>query len=163
MPEKPFFAVRLADDVQQGLELYAKRANLPPEQAIGDLVAKALSTPDVLPELNTERIEAEQNVFRHVAQFVDRYRQKGSWPENITLLVFRSLQDSLLADYQKAIAGGHKIRVNRKIGSTVRFRLQAEVKMENGRRDQRQVSRKESALIKSYTALVPPTEGNSND
>jgi hypothetical protein len=114
-----------------------------------------------------KRAAAAKNVERPAAQlkrwlepFLDDLRERGGWPEDITITVFEHIRDQAHDLYDAATEDVGRSALNRELGRMIKERLDAEVVRSGTQPKVKKVRRDSGSLIQLATLLKPkPGEG----
>ncbi len=153
-------SVRLPTPILHGVAAFAEDNRFEVSEAVEEIVRRALISDllgkDYLPGPAGDQARAESELFGIVDKIVTRKRKEDTWGDDVTNTVFDEIQvdEKSLDIYRRAIAVDQVGRINRRVGSKIRRRLDAEVcKDAEGKRDIGQPSRAAGSLIKTYTKL----------
>ena len=97
-----------------------------------------------------------------LARRIDRVREQGDWPRDITVSFFEQIEREAPELYAEAKAELGQQTLNQSIGRIVRTRLGAEVVSRSGRPALTRVPQRRTTLIKTYTPLQP-VQDETND
>jgi hypothetical protein len=120
---------------------------------IADIVTRDLINRGVLSAELADSALAELDLIAFTKAQVDARREEDDWDEHITLQTFGVIQETVPDLYHRALQNDDAGRINRRIGALIRRRLNADVKMANGKRALGTAPRNANSLIKTYTLL----------
>lgn len=131
----------------------ANEEGLSLSEFIADLVTRDLINRGALPPDLADGALAELDLIAFTKALIDERRAKDDWGEHITLEIFEAIQKTAPDLYERALQHSDPGLINRRIGALVRRRLNAKIKMANGKRIVATVPRSANCLIKTYTVL----------
>ena len=133
-------------------ELYraAAERNTAPAALALELIERGLASHSASPLSGAQR-----NLYDWLEPRLDRLRQEGSWPPDITLTIFDEIRDDARGLYDAAVAEVGRDRLNRDIGRMIKERLHARVLTEGGKPCRIKVPRSRRSLVQLATLLEP--------
>ena len=134
-------------------ELYraAAERNTAPAAFALELIERGLASHSVSPLSGT----AQRELYDWLGPRLDKLRQEGSWPPDITLTIFDEIRDDARGLYDAAVAEVGRDRLNRDIGRMIKERLHARVLTEGGKPRRIKVPRSRRSLVQLATLLEP--------